>query len=110
MRDDDVMPLYNLQAEADALSEAWRSRIPDRVGATNLKVLRMDECSVNEEVHEYVWGIISQWWTSGIESKGWKISITSGELYVAEAGIPHTVESGSFVILVIIDLKEEKIV
>lgn len=42
--------------------------------------------------------------------KGEKISITSGEPYVAKAVIPHTVESGSFGILVIIDLPEEKIV
>ena len=40
------MSLYDLRTEAQALPASWRSRILGRVGATNLKVLRMDAHSV----------------------------------------------------------------
>ncbi len=52
------MPLYDLRTEAHALPEAWRSHILGRVGAANLKVLRMDERPVTEEVHEYDEGLL----------------------------------------------------
>ncbi|WP_405002852.1 hypothetical protein [Klebsiella aerogenes] len=42
--------------------------------------------------------------------KGEKITVSSGQLYVAKAGIPHTVDTGSFGILVIIDLPETDVV
>nr|WP_238934281.1 cupin domain-containing protein [Enterobacter sp. E1] len=41
--------------------------------------------------------------------KGNKISVTSGQLYVAKAGVPHSVEPGSSGILVIIDLPETEV-
>ena len=82
------MSLYDLKTEAQALPESWHSRILGRVGATNLKVLRMDAHSVAEEVQEK------------------KISVAPGQLYIAKAGIPHTVEGGSFGTLVIIDLPD----
>ncbi|STW07373.1 Uncharacterised protein [Klebsiella grimontii] len=52
------MSLYDLKTEAQALPESWHSRILGRVGATNLKVLRMDAHSVAEEVHEYDEGLL----------------------------------------------------
>lgn len=52
------MSLYDLKTEALALPETWRSRVLGRIGTTNLKVLRMDERSVIEEVHEYDEGLL----------------------------------------------------
>lgn len=52
------MSLYDLRTEAQALPASWRSRILGRVGATNLKVLRMDAHSVAEEVHVYDEGLL----------------------------------------------------
>lgn len=100
------MPLYDLRTEANALPEAWRSQVLGRVGAANLKVLRMDERSVTEEVHEYDEGLLVIDGRLELSVQREKISVSSGQLYVAKAGIPHTVEPGSFGILVIIDLPE----
>jgi mannose-6-phosphate isomerase-like protein (cupin superfamily) len=41
--------------------------------------------------------------------EGKKISVTPGQLYIAKAGTPHTVETGSFGTLVIIDLPETEV-
>ncbi|HDS9360646.1 TPA: cupin domain-containing protein [Enterobacter cancerogenus] len=100
------MSLYDLRTEAHALPEAWRSQILSRVDTANLKVLRMDECPVPEEVHEYDEGLLVIDGRLELSVKGKKFSVTSGQLYVAKAGVPHTVEAGSFGILVIIDLPE----
>jgi len=100
------MSLFDLRTEAHALPEAWRSRVLGRVGAANLKILRMDERSVIEEVHDYDEGLLVIDGRLELSVKGTKISVTSGQLYVAKAGIPHTVETGSYGTLVIIDLPE----
>lgn len=103
------MSLYDLRTEAHELPEAWRSYLLGRIGAANLKVLRMDERSVTEEVHEYDEGLLVIEGRLELSVKGKKISITSGQLYVAKAGIPHTVEIGSFGTLMIIDLPEKNV-
>ncbi|GJL36331.1 hypothetical protein TUM17576_31510 [Enterobacter hormaechei] len=54
----DVMTLYDLRTEAHALTEAWHSIVLGRIGTANLKVLRMDERSVTEEVHTYDEGLL----------------------------------------------------
>ncbi len=100
------MSLYDLRTEAHALPEAWRSQILGRVDTANLKVLRMDERPVPEEVHEYDEGLLVIDGRLELSVKGKKFSVTSGQLYVAKAGVPHTVEAGSFGILIIIDLPE----
>lgn len=101
------MPLYDLKTEADALPKAWRSQILGRIGEANLKVVRMDERSVTEEVHEYDEGLLIIDGRLELSVKGEKITVTSGQLYIANAGVPHTVETGSSGTLVIIDLPEE---
>lgn len=101
------MPLYDLKTEADALPKAWHSQILGRIGEANLKVVRMDERSVTEEVHEYDEGLLVIDGRLELSVKGEKITVTSGQLYIAKAGVPHTVETGSFGTLVIIDLPEE---
>lgn len=51
------MSLYDLKTVALALPET-RTRVLGRIGTANLKVLRMDERSVIEEVHEYDEGLL----------------------------------------------------
>ncbi|MEQ3408791.1 cupin domain-containing protein [Klebsiella aerogenes] len=104
------MSLYDLRTEAHALPEAWHSHVLGRIGTANLKVVRMDERSVAEEVHEYDEGLLVINGQLGLSVKGEKITVSSGQLYVAKAGIPHTVDTGSFGILVIIDLPETDVV
>lgn len=101
-----LMSLYNLSTEAQALPEAWHSRILGRIGEANLKVLRMDERSIIEEAHEYDEGLLVIEGRLELSVGRKKISVTSGQLYIAKAGVPHTVEIGSFGTLVIIDLPE----
>ncbi|BAS35168.1 TPA: cupin domain-containing protein [Klebsiella variicola] len=103
------MSLYDLSAEAQVLPEAWHSQVLGRIGTANLKVLRMDERSLSEEVHEYDEGLLVIDGRLELNVKGEKISVTPGQLYVAKAGIPHIVETGSFGTLVIIDLPETKV-
>lgn len=99
------MSLYNLSTEAQELPEAWQSRILGRIGEANLKVLRMDERSIIEEVHKYDEGLLVIEGRLELSVGDKQISVTSGQLYVAKAGIPHTVKIGSFGTLVIIDLQ-----
>ena len=103
------MSLYDRRTDSHALPEAWHSHVLGHIGTANLKVLRMDEHSVNEEVHEYDEGLLVIDGRLELNVKGIKISVTSGQLYVAKAGIPHTVETGSFGTLVIIDLPEKRV-
>ena len=100
------MSLYDLRTEAQALPQSWHSHVLGHVGNANLKILRMDERSVIEEVHEYDEGLLVIDGRLELSVQGKKIAVTSGQLYVAKAGIPHTVETGSFGTLVIIDLPE----
>lgn len=103
------MSLYDLKTEANALPEAWHSAILGHIGASNLKVLRMDGRSVTEEVHEYDECLLVIDGRLELNVKGKKISVTAGQLYMAIAGIPHAVETGSFGTLVIIDLPEKSV-
>jgi mannose-6-phosphate isomerase-like protein (cupin superfamily) len=66
----------------------------------------MDERSVIEEVHEYDEGLLVIEGRLELRVRGKKISVTSGQLYIARAGVPHAVEIGSYGTLVIIDLPE----
>ncbi|MGC0782355.1 cupin [Pantoea vagans] len=103
------MSLYDLRIESHALPEAWHSQVLGHIGTANLKVLRMDERSVIEEVHEYDEGLLVIDGRLELSVKGKQISVTSGQFYVAKAGIPHTVKKGSFGTLVIIDLPETRV-
>lgn len=50
--------LFDLNQQADELPEAWRSAVLGRVGAANIKVLRMDARSIADEVHDYSEGLL----------------------------------------------------
>ncbi|CAI0807427.1 Uncharacterised protein [Serratia marcescens] len=50
--------LFDLNRQAAELPEAWRSAVLGRVGAANIKVLRMDARSIADEVHDYSEGLL----------------------------------------------------
>ena len=52
------MSLVNLNAFAQALPKAWSSRVLERFGGGNFKVLRMDGTPYPDEVHDYAEGLL----------------------------------------------------
>jgi hypothetical protein len=46
------VPLINLNAVAHALPHAWSSRVVERFGGGNFKVLRMDGTPYPDEAHD----------------------------------------------------------
>lgn len=98
------MSLMDLDSISKALPQAWKSTVLGRVGDSNIKVLRMDEMSSAEEVHDYTEGllVISGQLLLGVDGEA--VSVGVGQLYLAEAGVPHAVLPGSHGTLVIIDI------
>lgn len=98
------MSLLDLDSISKALPDAWRSTVVGRVGESTIKVLRMDEMPAEAEVHDYTEGllVISGELLLGVEGEA--ISVRAGQLYLAEAGVPHAVLPGSHGALVIIDI------
>ena len=98
------MSLVDLDLTLKALPQAWKSTVVGRVGGSNIKVLRMNEMSVEAEVHDYTEGllVISGQLLLGVD--GECVRVGEGQIYLAEAGVPHAVLSGSYGTLVIIDV------
>lgn len=82
---------------------AWKSTIVGRVGPARVKVLRMDEMAYEEETHEYNEGLLVV--TGRLMLEVWRGDVVeAGQMYIAEAGISHSVREGSHGTLVIIDV------
>jgi quercetin dioxygenase-like cupin family protein len=101
------MSLFDLTALAAGLPQAWRSRVLGHVGSANIKVLRMDSCSSEEEVHDYNEGLLVISGQLRLQVAGDEIVVRAGQLYQASAGVPHRVLPGSEGTLVIFDLPED---
>ncbi|BEN40026.1 MAG: cupin domain-containing protein [Serratia marcescens] len=99
--------LFDLNLQAAELPEAWRSTVLGRVGAANIKVLRMDERSIADEVHDYSEGLLVIRGQLRLQVAGEMIVVQAGQLYQAAAGVPHRVLPGSEGTLVIFDLPED---
>lgn len=99
-----TMSLLDLDLISKALPQTWKSTVVGRVGDSNIKVLRMDEMPSAAEVHDYTEGllVISGQLLLGVG--GETISVEAGQIYLAEAGVAHSVLSGSYGTLVIIDI------
>ncbi len=106
LTDEAPMSLFDLAALASDLPEAWRSSVLGRVGPANIKVLRMDPRTIDDEVHDYHEGLLVIAGQLRLEVKGEEITINAGQLYQATAGVPHRVLAGSHGTLVIVDLPE----
>lgn len=97
------MSLLDLDSISRALPEAWRSTVIGRVGDSSIKILRMDEMPIEAEVHDYNEGLLVISGQLLLDVEGATISVTAGQMYLAEAGIAHAVLPGSHGTLVIID-------
>lgn len=99
--------LFDLNQQAAELPEAWRSSVLGRVGAANIKVLRMDARSIADEVHDYSEGLLVISGHLRLQVAGEEVVVRAGQLYQAAAGVPHRVLPGSEGTLVIVDLPED---
>ncbi|CAI0902776.1 Cupin domain [Serratia proteamaculans] len=106
LTDEALMSLFDLTALAADLPQAWRSSVLGRVGPANIKVLRMDQREIVDEVHDYHEGLLVISGQLRIEVQGEEIRVNAGQLYQAAAGVPHRVLAGSYGTLVIFDLPE----
>lgn len=97
------MPLFDLKMIANELPAAWNSTILGQVGPARIKILRMDEMAYGEEVHEYNEGLLVVSGRMMLEISGETVVVDAGQMYLAEAGVPHAVLPGSYGSLVIID-------
>lgn len=98
------MSLLDLDLISNAMPQAWKSTVVGRVGDSKIKVLRMDEMSSAAEVHDYTEGLLVISGQLLLDVDGEAISVGEGQIYLAEAGVPHAVLSGSHGTLVIIDV------
>ncbi len=98
------VPFFNLNAEAEALPRAWSSRVMERFGSANFKVLRMDGTSYPNEVHDYAEGLLVIDGELRLRIGDEAVTVSRGELYVVPAGVPHSVDAGSAGTLVILDV------
>jgi quercetin dioxygenase-like cupin family protein len=98
------MSLYNLDALAADLPEAWRSRVIARIGEANLKVARMDSLPLDAETHPYAEGLLVIDGQLNLQLAGQPLTVRRGELYVVPAGLPHAVAAGSSGTLLIVDI------
>lgn len=98
------MSLVDLDLTSKALPQAWKSTVLGRVGDSNIKILRMDEMSVEAEVHDYTEGLLVISGQLLLEVDGECVRVGAGQMYLAEAGVAHAVLSGSYGTLVIIDV------
>jgi mannose-6-phosphate isomerase-like protein (cupin superfamily) len=98
------MALFNLLQIADELPAAWKSSILGQVGPARIKVLRMDEISYAEETHDYNEGLLVVSGRMVLHVAGETVIVNAGEIYIAQAHVPHAVLSGSHGCLVIIDV------
>jgi quercetin dioxygenase-like cupin family protein len=98
------VPLINLNAVAHALPHAWSSRVVERFGGGNFKVLRMDGTPYPDEAHDYAEGLLVIDGELRLRIGGEAVTVSPGELYVVPAGVPHSVDAGSAGTLVILDV------
>ncbi|KAA6214860.1 cupin domain-containing protein [Streptomyces albofaciens JCM 4342] len=97
------MTVIDVRKTADALPGAWSSRPLGRVGAADVKVLRMDELPGEEETHDAAEALLVLDGRLELTVDGAAVSVRQGELYVVPAGTPHAVRAGSHGTLVIVE-------
>ncbi|MFC8449343.1 cupin domain-containing protein [Kitasatospora sp. NPDC057223] len=101
------MSVVDLVATAAGLPQAWSSRRLGQVGETCVKVLRMDELSVEQESHDADEALIVLDGRLELDVNGTSVSVRAGELYMVPAGTTHAVRPGSHGALVIVESAEQ---
>lgn len=98
------MALVDFESLAADLPKAWTSSIIGQVGPARIKVVRMDDQAYEEETHDYNEGLLVLNGRMMLEVQGEEVVVTTGQMYLAVAGVPHSVLPGSHGTLVIIDM------
>lgn len=101
------MALFNLADAADRLPHAWKSAILARSGDCNIKILKMDRQPYPDETHDYNEALIVVSGMLRLSVAGETIEVKAGDMYVAQAGVPHAVLEGSHGVLMIVDPVED---
>lgn len=97
------MPLLNLVDAASRLPDAWKSDVLARTGGSNIKVLRMDGQPSPAETHDYDEALIVISGALRLSVRDDVIEVAAGGMYLAPAGVPHAVVTGSHGVLMIVD-------
>jgi mannose-6-phosphate isomerase-like protein (cupin superfamily) len=98
------MALIDFESLAADLPTTWTSSIVGQVGPSRIKVVRMDDQAYGEETHDYNEGLLVIHGKMMLEVRGEEVVVTTGQMYLAAAGVPHSVLPGSYGTLVIIDM------
>ena len=97
------MPLINLNKVAKSLPTFWKSEIIGQSGNSNIKILKMDGQQYPDETHDYNEALIVINGVMFLIVAGEQVQVSEGEMYLAPAGVPHSVATGSHGTLMIID-------
>ena len=97
------MGRLNLREIAATLPGAWSSTEIAAFGEARLKILRMDGTAYPEETHAYREGLLVLDGEMRLRIEDRLVTVSAGEIYVVEAGVPHAVEPGSHGVLAILD-------
>ena len=98
------MPLLDFTAIAAQLPDTWKSTRLGHVGPARIKVLRMAAQAYEEETHDYNEGLLVTDGLLRLSIGEEAIDVRTGQMYLVEAGVAHTVLPGSHGTLVIIDV------
>lgn len=94
------LQLHDIAAQLDL---PWHSRIVGQAGASQVKVLRMDQRSYPTETHAYDEALLVLSGCMMLEIDGTVVPVQAGEIYFVSAGKAHAVAPGSQDNLLIID-------
>ncbi|MFI9203108.1 cupin domain-containing protein [Streptomyces sp. NPDC053048] len=100
------MSAVDLFRTAEALPGAWRSRALAEVGTACVKVLRMDELPVEEEVHATTEVLLVLDGRLELTVDDAEVTVGPGGMQVVMAGSRHAVRAGSRGTLVIVEVPE----
>ncbi|HEY4143476.1 cupin domain-containing protein [Pinirhizobacter sp.] len=98
------MALVDFESLAADLPTAWTSFVTGQVGPARIKVIRMDDQAYEEETHDYNEGLLVINGKMMLQVRGEEVVVSAGQMYLAIAGVPHSVLPGSYGTLVIIDM------
>jgi len=97
------MSKIDLRSLASAMPAAWQSNIVGLAAGANVKVLRMDGSEYPNEEHSFDEALLVVDGQMNLKLNNEVVPVTTGQIYIVPAGVPHAVAPGSHGTLVIID-------
>lgn len=97
------MNKIDLLEVSSGLATAWHSKIVGTVAGANVKVLRMDGSEYPNETHDFNEALLVLEGVMNLHLDGETVQVSTGEIYVVPAGVPHAIAPGSHGTLVVID-------